>query len=97
MGNFLGLRCFDWLGVLNNHSDGDSLRQTLICVWKPVTQFLPNMMTLLWQLAALKWRAGCAERCTSGSERRGWEIVRLRPVSYSTSHEERVYVPDSHY
>jgi len=39
---------------------------------------------LLWRLAANKWRAGCAERCMSGSERRGWEIVRLRPVSYST-------------
>ncbi len=30
---------------------------------------------LLWRLATIKWRAGCAERCTSGSERRGWEIV----------------------
>ncbi|MDN1867812.1 reverse transcriptase, partial [Escherichia coli] len=27
---------------------------------------------------------GCAERCTSGSGRRGREIVRLRPASYST-------------
>ena len=33
------------------------------------------MVTLLWQLATTRWRAGCAERCTSGSERRGWEIV----------------------
>ena len=36
--------------------------------------------------AAFKWRAGCAERCTSGSGRRGREIVRLRPASYSTPH-----------
>ncbi|MEL3375466.1 hypothetical protein R9S09_00895 [Escherichia coli] len=35
---------------------------------------------------AVKWRAGCAERCTSGSGRRGREIVRLRPASYSTQH-----------
>ena len=35
---------------------------------------------------AFKWRAGCAERCTSGSGRRGREIVRLRPASYSTQH-----------
>ena len=41
-------------------------------------------MMLLWQLATIRWRAGCAERCTSGSERRDWEIVLLRPVSYST-------------
>ena len=33
------------------------------------------MRMLLWQLATTKWRAGCAERCKSGSERRGWEIV----------------------
>jgi len=30
---------------------------------------------LLWQLATPKWRAGCADKCKSGSERRGWEIV----------------------
>src|SRR5712692_10222505 len=35
--------------------------------------------------ATLEWRAGCAERCTSGSGRRGREIVRLRPVSHSTA------------
>lgn len=28
--------------------------------------------------------AGCIERCKSGSERRGREIARLRPASYST-------------
>ncbi len=32
----------------------------------------------------IEWRAGCAERCLSGSGRRDGEIVRLRPVSYST-------------
>ena len=39
-----------------------------------------------WRSPAFKWRAGCAERCTSGSGRRGREIVRLRPASYSTQH-----------
>jgi transposase InsO family protein len=33
------------------------------------------MRMLLWRLATNKWRAGCAVRCKSGSERRGWEIV----------------------
>ncbi|MBD9993118.1 hypothetical protein FOT49_25545, partial [Citrobacter freundii] len=39
-----------------------------------------------WRSPAFKWGAGCAERCTSGSGRRGREIVRLRPASYSTPH-----------
>ena len=48
-----------------------------------------------WPLryATLEWRAGCAERCKSGSGRRGWEIVRLRPVSHSTSHGRTLVVP----
>src|ERR1700694_1781012 len=41
------------------------------------------LQTLLLLSATLEWRAGCAERCMSGSGRRGREIVRLRPVSHS--------------
>ncbi len=37
-----------------------------------------------WLLATIKRRAGYGERCMSGSGRRGWEIARLRLVSYST-------------
>ncbi|PXM13272.1 reverse transcriptase, partial [Klebsiella variicola] len=33
-----------------------------------------------------------AERCTSGSGRRGREIVRLRPASYSTPNPRRLAV-----
>src|SRR5665213_675713 len=43
-------------------------------------------LTLPLLSATLEWRAGCAERCKSGSGRGGREIVRLRPVSHSTSH-----------
>ncbi|NVH78397.1 hypothetical protein FSB08_40130 [Paraburkholderia sp. JPY432] len=40
----------------------------------------------------LQRRAGCAERRTSGSGRRGREIVRLRPVSYSAPRQGPVEV-----
>jgi hypothetical protein len=43
--------------------------------------------------ATLEWRAGCAERCMSGSGRRGREIVRLRLVSHSTPDGARLHLP----
>ena len=45
---------------------------------------------------ALEWRAVCAERCTYGSGRRGREIVRLRPASYSTMDAGRLAVSSRH-
>ncbi|RDY46888.1 reverse transcriptase, partial [Klebsiella pneumoniae] len=38
-----------------------------------------------------------AERCTSGSGRRGREIVRLRPASYSTPHQAGLAVSGGGY
>jgi hypothetical protein len=46
--------------------------------------------TLLLLSATLAWRAGCAERCKSGSGRSGRKIVRLLPVSHSTADGPRV-------
>src|ERR1039457_673771 len=51
------------------------------------------MPTLPLPSATLERRAGCAERGMSGSGRRGREIVRLRPVSYSTPHGARLHLP----
>ncbi|RTY25722.1 reverse transcriptase, partial [Morganella morganii subsp. morganii] len=38
-----------------------------------------------------------AERCTSGSGRRGREIVRLRPASYSTQYVAGFYLCGVHH
>lgn len=48
-------------------------------------------------MPAFKRRAGCIERCTSGSVRRGREIVRLRPASYSTLGSREIALPGCRY
>jgi putative transposase len=40
----------------------------------------------------LRWRAGCAETCKSGSGRRDREIVRLRPISPLLTDEGWLYL-----
>jgi hypothetical protein len=53
----------------------------------------PGTLTSSLLSATLRWRAGCAVRCMSGSGRRDRKIARLRPVSHSTAHLGRVPVP----
>src|SRR5665213_1765350 len=72
-------------------SDGGLRKETPTSFETRIANFSSRVtLTLPLLSATLEWRAGCAERCKSGSGRRGREIVRLRPVSHSTADATRL-------
>src|SRR5665213_15212 len=78
-------------------SDGGLRKETPTSFETRIANFSSRVtLTLPLLSATLEWRAGCAERCKSGSGRRGREIVRLRPVSHSTPNTRGLAVPGGH-
>lgn len=82
--------CTGWWDKARSCSAGVCPKVPLTWGPKPETHTHRVLLKWQWRSPVFKWRAGCAERCTSGLERRGREIVRLRPVAYSTKDTGRL-------
>lgn len=89
--------CTVWSGKARSCSAGACLMVTLTSEQKPETPIHHVIPKWQWRSPVFKWRAGCAEKCTCGSERRGREIVRLRPASYSTLGRKPLVLSGSRY